>query len=103
MVDLISDVMRTRKTAKVPIHDGSLLNTLADLFLPESFVKNKCRISQFRSYKRNADGDKDDDDGETLYRRRQVARPRKQLEASGSRHLNGAKRFRNSTHKWYPI
>ena len=55
--DLISDVMR-RKAAKVPIHGSSFLKTLADLNLPESFVKNKYRISQFRSYKRNTDVDK---------------------------------------------
>ena len=105
VVDLISDVMRTRKTAKVPIHGSSFLKTLADLNLPESFVKNKYRISQFRSYKRSADGDKidDDDNGETSFRRRQVAKARKQLEASGSRRFNGTKRFRTSTHKWYPI
>ena len=67
VMDLISDVMRTRNTAKVPIHGSSFLKTLTDLNLPESFVKSKFRISQFRSYKRNSDGDKidDDDNGET--------------------------------------
>ena len=103
-----SEVMRTRKTAKVTVHGSSFLKILADLNLPESFVKNKYRISQFRSYKRNVDGDIDEDDGDndyddTLYHRRQVARARKQLEASGSRRFNGVKRFRTSTYKWHPI
>ena len=31
VVDLISDVMRTRKTAKVPVHGSSFLKILADL------------------------------------------------------------------------
>ena len=90
MVDLISDVMRTRKTENFQFMEAgsSFLKIIADINLPESFVKNKYRITQFRSYKRNADGDIDEDDDDydnTLYRRSQVAKARKQLEASGSR------------------
>ncbi len=77
IVDLIGDVMRTRKSAKLPAHGNSFLQTLAKLNLPESFVKNKYRISQFRSYKHVSDSnDDDDDDDETPLRRLQVSRAR---------------------------
>ncbi len=96
IVDLIGDVMRTRKS-KQPAHGNSFLQALAKLNLPESFVKNKYRISQFRSYKHADDGD-----DEIPLRRLQVARARKRLDLGGSRRFDSAKRFR-STYKWKPI
>ena len=101
VVDLISDVMRTRKTAKIPLHGRTFIKLLADLNLPESFVKNKYRISQFRSYKQGDADDNDDDD--TSFRQREVARARKRLEASGSRRFDGTKRFQSSSYRWKPI
>ena len=104
VVDLISDVMRTRKTAKIPLHGRAFLKLLADLNLPESFVKNKYRISQFRSYKQgDGEDDDNDDDDDTSFRQREVARARKRLEASGTRRFNGTKRFQSSSYRWKPI
>ncbi len=99
IIGLIGDVMRTRKSAKLPAHGNSFLQTLAKLNLPESFVKNKCRISQLRSYKH---ADDDDDDDEIPLRRLQVERARTRLDVGGSRRFDSAKRFR-STYKWKPI
>ena len=57
IVDLIAHVMRSRKTVKAPVHGDAFLKILANLNVPEEFVKNKYQISKFRSYKH------DDPDG----------------------------------------
>ena len=56
---------------------------LANLNVPEEFVKNKYQISKFRSYKHNDLDDIDVDHGEDeiSFRRQQVLRTRKQLAA----------------------
>ena len=50
IIDLIGDVLRNRKTLP-PIHSSTFLKTMADLNIPEEFIKNKNRISKFQSYK----------------------------------------------------
>ena len=89
IVDLIAHVMRSRKTAKAPVHGDAFLKILANLNVPEEFVKNKYQISKFRSYKQNVDDpddiDVDNDEDEILFRRQQVLRARKQLAAKKRR------------------
>ena len=80
--------MRSRKTVKAPVHGDAFLKILANLNVPEEFVKNKYQISKFRSYKHNDPYDIDvDDDGEDeiSFRRQQVVRDRKRLAAKKRR------------------
>ena len=78
IIDLISHVMRSRKTAKVPIHGDTFLKTLADLNVPEEIIKNKHQISKFRSYKQGSSAAAIDDEEDGFYQR-QLAKARKQL------------------------
>ena len=57
--DLIGHVMRSRKTVKAPVHGDTFLKILANLNVPEEFVKNKYQIPKFRSYKHNDPDDID--------------------------------------------
>ncbi len=91
IVDLIGHVMRSRKTARVPTHSDSFIKTLADLNIPEEFVRNKYEISRFRSYKQG-------DDINPGKRRRRLIKARQQL-ASAKREKKRVAR----EHKWMPI
>ena len=51
IIDLIGDVLRNRKTLP-PVHSSTFLKMMADLNIPEEFIKNKGRISKFQSYKK---------------------------------------------------
>ena len=55
IVDLIGDVLRSRKTTLPPPHSSTFLEMLANLNVPEEFIKNKMRIIEFRSYKKGED------------------------------------------------
>ncbi len=100
IVDLVGDVLRNRKTAKTPTHSEEFIKLLANLNVPEEFVKNRNRISSFRFHKQNAQSD---DDDEVAFRRRQVAKARKRYAESSrfegtKRYLSPIKKF-----KWHPI
>ena len=51
LIDLISDVVRPRKTAIAPLHASRFLQLLADLNIPEQLIGNKNRIKDLRNYK----------------------------------------------------
>jgi hypothetical protein len=51
IVDLVGNVIRSRKNEKVPLHANEFLQTLAQLNVPEEFIKNKHQINKFRSLK----------------------------------------------------
>ena len=105
ILDLVGDVLRTRKSAVTPMHSNAFLKILADLNIPEGFVKNKYRISKFRSYKQNHDGDSDDDDDDISFRRLQVTKARKRLAESGTHRFDGSKRYLTpkKKHRWMKV
>ena len=51
LVDLVGDVLRNRKTVSPPMHSDAFLQLLADVNVPEEFIRNKSRLAQFRSLK----------------------------------------------------
>ena len=51
LIDLISDVVRPRKTALPPLHASRFLRLLADIDIPEQLIGNKIRIKDMRNYK----------------------------------------------------
>jgi hypothetical protein len=51
IVDLITSVVRSRKNAKIPLHANEFLETLAQLKVPEEYIKNKHRIDKFKALK----------------------------------------------------
>ena len=51
LIDLISDVVRPRKTALPPLHASRFLRLLADINIPEQLIGNKIRIKDMRNYK----------------------------------------------------
>ena len=51
IVDLIGDVLRTRKTVPSPLHSDTFLKLLANLNIPEELVKNRLKINKLRAYK----------------------------------------------------
>ena len=51
LVDLVGDVLRNRKTASPPMYSDAFLQLLADVNVPEEFIRNKSRLAQFRSLK----------------------------------------------------
>ena len=51
LVDLVGDVLRNRKTASSPPYVDNFLQLLADLNVPEEFIRNKNRLATFRTLK----------------------------------------------------
>lgn len=51
LVDLVGDVLRNRKTASSQPYMDTFLQLLADLNVPETFIRNKNRLARFRSLK----------------------------------------------------
>lgn len=51
LVDLVGDVLRNRKTASPPMYSDAFLQLLADVNVPEEFIRNKLRLAKFRSFK----------------------------------------------------
>ena len=51
LIDLVGDVLRNRKSVSPPMYSNAFLQLLADLNVPEDFIRNKSRLSQFRSLK----------------------------------------------------
>jgi hypothetical protein len=60
IVDLVNNVIRTRKNIPDPVYGDTFLKVLADLNLPEELVKNKKHINKFRSLKQKFDESGDD-------------------------------------------
>ena len=51
LVDLVGDILRNRKTVSPPMYSDAFLQLLADVNVPEEFIRNKSRLAQFRSLK----------------------------------------------------
>jgi hypothetical protein len=114
IVDLIGHVLRSRKSARAPVHGNAFLKVLADLNLPEELVRNKYQISKFRSYKQGVsgggarvriptDGEEEEEevDGPPRQPKRQVISAKRQLKRihpDGGKSVSKLKSF-----KWKPI
>lgn len=111
IVDLLGHVLRSRKSARAPVHGNAFLKVLADLNLPEELVRNKYQISKFRSYKQGAAGDgarvriltdseeEEEVDGPPRQPKRQVISAKRRLKRM---HPDGGKAVSKSF-KWKPI
>ena len=60
LIDLISDVVRPRKTVTPPLHGNRFLKLISDLNLEEELIGNKTRVMQMRKYKSNTDSKQDE-------------------------------------------
>ena len=90
ILDLVGDVLRSRKSTP-PMHSDIFLKTLANLNMPEEFVKNKYRISKFRSYKQ-----RDEVDGGQPAKRR----PKERFNST-KRYLNTP--LKKKQYKWLKV
>ena len=95
IIDLVGDVMRNRKTVSPPMYSDAFLQLLADVNVPEEFIRNKSRLTQFRSLKV----------GDNVLQQQQVKRAKRILNKSSKGKVQKRKQLSNlkQTYNWTNI
>ena len=95
IIDLVGDVMRNRKTVSPLMYSDAFLQLLADVNVPEEFIRNKSRLTQFRSLKV----------GDNVLQQQQVQRAKRILNKSSKGKVQKRKQLSNlkQTYNWTNI
>ena len=114
LIDLISDVVRPRKTALPPLHASRFLKLLSDINISEQLIGNKTRIKDMRNYKskdsstqneRNVLLTTDENELEDFPRQWRVLQRKQTIRGlrKGKRNLRSKPYLKKATYDWKTI